>query len=118
MQLQLKVDEPILFPMKFVENCNTKLQLNEEIMKKARKLEAPFAGKFKGHARPDALVMSINIEHYEGMTLKEITIEKEIDDNSGMLKISMDLNLQTLEEMIENRKKKAQLGDSCFSQEW
>lgn len=116
MQLQLKVDEPVLFPRKFVENCNIELQLNEEIRKKARKLDAPSAGKFKSHAGPDALVMNINIEDSAGMALKEPTTEKEMDENSGMLKSSMDLNLQLLEEIIENRNKQVQLGDGCFSQ--
>lgn len=116
MQLQLKVDEPVLFPRKFVENCNIELQLNEEIRKKARKLDAPSAGKFKSHSGPDALVMNINIEDSAGMALKEPTTEKEMDENSGMLKSSMDLNLQLLEEIIENRNKQVQLGDGCFSQ--
>jgi hypothetical protein len=121
MQLKLKVDEPILFPRKFVENYKTKLQLNEEMRKKARKLEAPLAGKFKSHDGPgsmsDALVMNIDIEDSTGMALKEPTAEKEMDENSGMFKSSMDLNLQLLEEMIENRNKQAQLGDECSSQD-
>lgn len=69
-ELHMKVDEPILFPRKFLENCNTKIQLKEEIRKKAKKLEAPSASKFKSHDGHDALVMNINVEHCKYMALK------------------------------------------------